>query len=354
MSVQYQKEIFSNGKLKLFINFSGIDQHDTTTKENLFLTIYAVDASSYSHVFSERLNYSEIKKLYDQLNNISIIRDDQSKNSCGFVELTPEIEDVLTAINKVDGKLVKSILDKANEDEKLRLVLEALNESEIQNLHAAIRQTTHQKALEDLKHLLILEETTNIVDSIREEPGLGQYLAGQPEKIFQNWIEKNIWTLGIDYIKKHPSREIGIESESDLIMETTDGFIDLIELKRPKFKIFSFDESHKSSYPSKELAKVLGQCMKYLKVLEDYKLILEKRNKFKLLRPRIKIIVGRSYNFSDEEHEALRMLNASLNQIQVISYDYLEVCGNNILSYYNRQLENAANGTAVSILPAMS
>src|SRR5205823_12190851 len=147
----------------------------------------------------------------------------------------------------------------------------------------------------------------NITDSIKIHENLSGYVAGQPEKIFQNWIEKNTWTLGIDYIRKHPARKIGINSESDLIMETTDGFIDLIELKRPKFELFAYDESHKSYYPSKELSKVIGQCMQYLKILDNYKLVLEKEHKFKLLRPRVKIIVGRSDTFIDEQFEALRM-----------------------------------------------
>lgn len=121
-------------------------------------------------------------------------------------------------------------------------------------------------------------------------------------------------------------------------METTDGYIDLIELKRPKFELFDYDNSHKSYYPSKELSKVIGQCMLYSTVLEDYKMILEKKNRFKLLRPRIKIIVGRTNKFNDAQFDALRMLNSTLHSIQVISYDYLCFCGENIISYYDRDL----------------
>ena len=337
MSIQYQKEIFSSDLVKLYINFTGVSSSNVTNKDDLSLSIFAIKRDTLTHIFSETLSFDQIQELYNHLNSISIIRNNIITHSKEFIEITDDVADILAIIKTVDSKLVKSILDKVNEDEKLALVLEALNESEIQNLHASIRQTCNKKSLANLRHLLELEETTTITESIKLHEHLADYVAGQSEKIFQNWIERNIWTLGIDYIKKHPARQIGINSESDLIMETTDGFIDLIELKRPKFELFDYDTSHKSYYPSKELSKVIGQCMQYLKVLDDYKLVLEKQHKFKLLRPRIKIIVGRTDKFVDEQYDALRMLNSTLNHIQVISYDYLCLCGKNIISYYSRE-----------------
>jgi len=354
MSVQYQSEIFADHRIKLFVNFSGITSENTTTKNDIALTLFAIDKLSYNHVFSVTLNYEQIKKLYNHLNGVSIIRDGAKVEDCRFVEMTNELSEILPILNKVDGNLLKTVLNKVSENEKLKLVLEALSENEIQNLHAAIRQSTHQRALQNLQLLLKLEEESNIVEAITNHNQLRPYLAKQPEKIFQRWIEHNIWTLGIDYIKKHHARQIGINSESDLLMETTDGFIDLIELKRPKFDLFSYDDSHKSYFPSKELSKVIGQCLQYLKVLENYKLVLEREYKFKILRPRIKIIVGRSHKFNDEQHEALRILNATLNHMQIISYDYLHACGENIISYYNGQLEQTIISEPRDILPSMS
>ena len=354
MSVQYQKEIFNSGTMSLYINLAGVNPENITNKDDFSVSIFAIDKHTYKHIFSENLNYDQAKAIHTHLNSVSIIRDEAQTHTSEFVEVTSDIKEILAIIKTVDSSLVKSILDKVNADDKLALVLEALTESEIQNLHASIRQTNHQKSLANLRQLLDLEETTTITESIKLHENLAEYVAGQSEKIFQNWIEKNIWTLGIDYIQKHPARQIGINSESDLIMETTDGFIDLIELKRPKFDLFDYDTSHKSFYPSKELSKVIGQCMQYLKVLDDYKLVLEKQHKFKLLRPRIKIIVGRSNNFNDEQFEALRMLNSSLNHIQIISYDYLCLCGDNIISYYNRQLKKVVDGKTEEVLATIS
>jgi len=354
MSVQYQKEIFSNGHLKLLINFIGANSENVIRKKDLGLSFFALNTKTLEPIFSAQLNFTQIKTLYNHLDSVSIIKDEDLSTTNEFIEVTSNIADILAIINNTNSESIKSVLNKINDEEKIALIIEALNEDEIQNLHASIRQTNHKKSLSNLLQLLNLEEENKITDNIKLYPNLEQYAAGQSEKIFQNWIEENIWTLGIDYIKKHPARQIGLSSESDLIMETTDGFIDLIELKRPKFELFDYDPSHKSYYPSRELSKVIGQCLQYLKILDDYKLILEKQYKFKILRPRIKIIIGRTNNFNNEKFEALRMLNSSLNHIQIISYDYLYQCGENIISYYSQELKKAIESPNGNSLPTIS
>jgi len=334
MTIPFQKEIYSTDTLKLFINISGVNEQNITNTNDFSLSIFAFDTKNILHIFSETLTFDQSLELYDHLNSLSIFKDKSKKQTNGFIEVTPDLVEILSLIEKVDSSLVKKILDKADKDEKLELIVNALTDSEIEDLQASIKQTSNQKAINDLKKLLDLEENGDITDTIKLESSLSNYIAGQPEKIFQTWIEKNIWTLGAEYINKFPARKIGIDSEIDLIMVTTDGFIDLIELKRPKFKLFSYDPSHKSYYPTSELSKAIGQCLQYLKIIDDYKMQLERKHKFKLLKPRVKLIIGRTSKFTDEELEALRMLNSNLNHIQIISYDYLVYFGENIISYY--------------------
>lgn len=353
MSVQYQKEIFSNGKIRLIINYNGVDSDNIITKENISLLLYAINIQTLEPIFSEKLNFQQIKTLYDHLNSVSVISGEAYTTS-EFTEITEDIAEIMSMIKHIDVKSLKSLFEKIDHNEKIDLLLKALTENEIQNLHATIRQNNHRKAITNLLLLLELEEKDNIVEEIKSHATLLEYKAGQPEKIFQNWIEHNLWTLGIDYVKKHPARLISLESESDLIMETTDGFIDLIELKRPSLKLFKYDLSHKSYFPSVDLSKALGQCLLYLKALDEYKLNLERTHKFKLLRPRIKIIIGRSKNFSDEEYEALRMLNSTLNHIQIITYDYLHMCGENIISYYSEEIDKVIKQKGIDILPIIS
>ena len=214
--------------------------------------------------------------------------------------------------------------------------LRQLNPEIADKLSAAHRQKHYQEEMNNLEQLLKLEENDNIVMEIKNYENLKQYVAGQPEKIFQNWIEKNLWVFGIEYIKKLDARQIAFFSEADLLMESVDSFLDLIELKRPKleYKLFSYDEGHKSYYPSSNLSSVIGQCLFYLQKMDEYKLNLENEYKVKVLRPRIKIIAGRTKDFDSDQFNAMRMLNSNLNHIQIYSYDYILSCGKKIISLY--------------------
>ena len=119
-------------------------------------------------------------------------------------------------------------------------------------------------------------------------------------------------------------------------MESVDGYLDLIELKRPKHELFRFDDSHKCFYPHTSLSQVIGQSLFYLQKLQDYKLNIEKEYEVKVIMPRVKIIIGRNSNFKDEEKDSLRMLNSNLNSIQIITYDDLFQFGKLILASFEK------------------
>ncbi|MDD5457437.1 MAG: DUF4263 domain-containing protein [Candidatus Margulisbacteria bacterium] len=323
MSIQYDRIIFSNDKLTLKINFSGIK--DSVVRANdLKMSVYAFKNDTAEPVFSEELEINQIRSLYNQLNAISIIKDSSISSSGSFIEIEKHIHSKLELFSALDRSTLQKLVSK----------LDAAEEIGIDNIVAAQRIVKWRIQLDNLKLLLELEENGNIVDEINKRQSLQEYIASQPEKIFQNWIEKNLWIFGVEYSKKHDARKIAIFSEADLLMESLDGFMDLIELKRPKYKIFQLDNSHKCYYPSSDLAKVIGQCLFYMQKLDEYKLILEKEHNVKIIRPRIKIIAGRTTNFDKTQFEALRMLNCNLNHIQIISYDYLLNCGEQILSNY--------------------
>jgi len=333
MSIHYDKELCSNPKFTVKINISGF-KGGIVSNTDLKLSLYAYDTASGKPIFRETLDYSCISELYNHLNGISIIRDNSRTYTNQFIELDEENKQIISLITTSNTELLQTILQKVESEKKQNLLLAALTDSELDDLGAAIKQGQYATSLRALTALLTLEASDSITEFVQTREDLAMYKAAQPEKIFQNWIERNIWTLGIDYIKQHSAKKIGINTISDLIMESTDGFIDLIELKRPKADIFTYDKSHKCYYPSKDLSLVIGQCMHYLKKLDEYKLNLEREYKFKVLRPRIKILIGRTCDFNDEQYEALRMLNSNLTHIQIISYDYILACGQTIMSYY--------------------
>jgi hypothetical protein len=282
------------------------------------------------------LGTKQLKKLLEEVDKRKLIATDGVQ--CGTKEyIVADKTKVLLIDDKNIKEVLEQILTRGYTDDFWCLVSGSYPDI-ADKLTAAHKQKFYQTELQNLIQLLALEESGNIVGDIEAYDNLESYKAEQPEKIFHKWIDKNLWVFGVEYIKKHDARRIALFSECDLLMESIDGFIDLIELKRPKlgYDIFNYDSSHKSYYPSPGLSKAIGQCLFYLQKMDEYKLILEKEHKVKILRPRIKIIAGRTNKFNDAEFESLRMLNSNLNHIQIISYDYLLSCGRKIISFYEK------------------
>lgn len=328
MSIAYHRELFNNGSLKLMANFSKIK--GDVADENLKLNLYAFDKDGVP-VFSESLDLVEIRALYKHLDLISIIKEGKSQSS-KFIENTDEIKLLLEKLGDSDLETILSLLEKFSSEEKIKGLLESLSDLEIENLHGAYKHKLIKQEIDNLKELIELELNSSITSEIDKHQNLIKYKAGQPEKIFQNWIELNLWVFGIDYIKKHDARKIALFSEGDLLMESVDGYLDLIELKRPNHDLFKFDKSHSCNYPHPNLSQVIGQSLFYLQKLDDYKHNIEKEYKVKVIMPRIKIIIGNNKDFTDEMSDSLRMLNSNLNSIQIITYNDLISFGNLILA----------------------
>ena len=342
MSVQYNKKIFSNDNVILQINFSGID-NDITTTDSLQMSFYAYNKITAEPIFAEKFKFDQIISLYQHLNQISIINTPSKVSSSKFIETTDQIQSILESLdgNNLDDlrSVIKFLNRNAGKEERVDVLLESLEEIDLENLAATHKLKTYKQEFDNLKTLLKLEKEENFLSAIKKLPNLKNYVAGQPEAIFQEWIERNLqWIFGVEY-KSHKTdfRKIALFSEADIVLESMDGFIDLIELKRPSHIILNKDKSHNSYYPAADLSKAIGQCGHYLKQMDNYKLQLQDEHKVKVLRPRIKIIIGRTDDFIDEQNEALRMLNCNLNNIQIVSYDYLLRCGQHILDNLSRK-----------------
>lgn len=332
MSTPYHLEIFKSQNSRLFINYSGIK--NDVADENLKFNIYAINNNGVP-IFTEQLSIEEIRALYNHLNAISVIREG-TEHSSKLMEATEEINVLIRKFEESDLETLSLFLQKFESDEKIKGLLLSLDKIEIENLHGAFHHKYMIEEIQNLEKLIYLEIEGNIVNALDNHIELIKYKAGQPEKIFQNWIENNLWVFGIEYIKHHDSRRIALFSEGDLLMESADGFLDLIELKRPIHTLLKFDESHKCHYPHNDLSAVLGQSLFYLQKLSEYKLNLEREYGTKVLMPRVKIIIGNTNEFEEEHYHCLRMINSDLKSIQVISYTDLVKFGHLLISAYEK------------------
>jgi hypothetical protein len=200
-------------------------------------------------------------------------------------------------------------------DENIQALAERVNPEIIQKIDSAVKYIRMEKSLNWLR-----AKIDEDVD----------------ESVFQKWFDENTWIFGKNYVDRVAKRTIGLQSRADLIYISVDGFADLVELKKsilPR-RILLPDSSHNSFYPSQELSRALAQAMRYLQVIEDHRLQLVRLVKIPVLRPTITIIIGRSNDWDDPMKEQLRILNSTLLNIKVLTYDHLLAMGENILQLY--------------------
>lgn len=232
----------------------------------------------------------------------------------------------LVAVSKFDKELlediqlnesfIRKVLQTFNTKEAQELLVRA-KKDDVRNLHAAAKQAKNRQAVAELRQLV--GGTVN-------------------EAAFQEWVKRNTWVFGTEYVKKFDSRRIGIHSEADFIVQSLDGFTDLIELKKADVPLFRYDNSRKCYYPSDDLSQVIGQAIYYIQIMEQHSSVL-KADAMDVLKPRVKAIIGRSSSLNDAQKRAMRLLNSSLHGIEIITFDEVLLRGDKIISVYDDQLK---------------
>lgn len=156
----------------------------------------------------------------------------------------------------------------------------------------------------------------------------------QPERYWQEWFTRNKWVLGSDFAQIIDERVIDTENIADYIMKSYDGFVDLVEIKKPNgLPFWASTKDHGNYVPSADLAKAITQCLNYIYAieLEANSTKFARRIGSRVIKPRCILIFGRSYDWNDEQREAYRILNAAYNQVSILTYDHISERAQNVL-----------------------
>jgi len=148
------------------------------------------------------------------------------------------------------------------------------------------------------------------------------------EKEWQAWFTKNDWVLGSEFVRILDEREIDTDNIADYLMEAYDGFLDIIEIKRPdsRLKFWSDALDHDNYVPSTDLIKAITQATTYIYEVEreaNSVKFLERVGNVKTIKPRCILIFGRSYNWNDAQRAAYRILNSSYHNLTIMTYDHV-------------------------------
>ncbi len=120
-------------------------------------------------------------------------------------------------------------------------------------------------------------------------------------------------------------------------MEAYDGFLDIIEIKRPEgnLKFWMDKKDHNNLVPSTDLIKAVTQASRYIYEIEreaNSLKFLERVDFIKTIKPRCVLIFGRSNDWTKEHKEAYRILNSEYHNLSILTYDYVLMRAKRILN----------------------
>lgn len=171
-----------------------------------------------------------------------------------------------------------------------------------------------------VKNDILPADVSGIIEYRRRESALVDYEKAlnenRPEQYWQKWFEQNDWILGNEFTRILDEREIDAKNIADYLMETFDGFVDIIEIKKPDkdLHFWSNRKNHNNLIPSRDLIEAITQTQNYIQSLEEEMDSVKTRDRLdgaSIVKPRATLIFGRSNNWSAEERRAFHIMNAS-------------------------------------------
>ncbi len=191
---------------------------------------------------------------------------------------------------------------------------------------------------ENLSVAITAAERKNIIALFEKKISLNE-----SESFWQEWFNKNKWILGSEYIKILTERAIDEHHIADYIMQSVDGFLDLVEIKKPNLRFWTEPDSHGNYRPSADLVAAITQCLNYIYRVErkaDSDDFRERVGGVRTVKPKCMLVYGRSVDWNEKQYEAFRILNSAYNQLHIITYDQLLVRSKGLLGIDTEQLLN--------------
>jgi hypothetical protein len=148
------------------------------------------------------------------------------------------------------------------------------------------------------------------------------------EHKWQSWFQENTWVLGTEFVRVLDERAIDTDNIADFLMQAYDGFLDIVEIKRPEggLKFWQDSKDHGNYVPATDLTKATTQAAQYLYEVErevNSVKFQDRVGNVKIVKPRCILIFGRSYDWEDEQNEAYRILNSLYHNLTILTYDHV-------------------------------
>jgi len=96
--------------------------------------------------------------------------------------------------------------------------------------------------------------------------------ASQGESWWQTFLKKNIAKILQGYVRCFPKINVGIETTKylDFLLETQDGYLDVLEIKKPDAPLLRKDRSHENYCLGQGMPEAISQIEHYLKNIQEH------------------------------------------------------------------------------------
>lgn len=216
--------------------------------------------------------------------------------------------------DRANAEQIRAIFSLPNLPDIITFILQ--NDVIPAELAAGLRQARRARAIREFEQMLSHD--------LREAP-------------WQEWFLENSWVLGSQFVRVLDERHIDTQHISDFLMEAHDGFLDVVEIKRPEggLHFWSPTLDHGNYIPSTDLTKAVTQATRYIYEVEreaNSVKFLERVEGVKTVKPRCILIYGRSDGWNTKQAEAYRILNAGYHNLSILTYDHVlnrarRICG---------------------------
>ncbi len=315
-SVGWDNQItLSQGPRSLWLMQAMHVKHNDNTR-GIKLQLEHYDKNSNKGLFSQpdikfSLDEEAVKLLFDYL---------QKQQSLEGINLGSDyisipLKGSVTGLTKnQQGALSNLIANMFNEENLTKLIDQgSLSNEALNHINIVSQHIKYRKAVEELEALLESKDD---------------------EQTYQDWFKEHPWVFGIHYIRCIDPRRIGFHEIADILLETVDGYLDVFELKRPDMQVLRKDGAHELCFFSKDTSAAIAQCAKYMQRVDENRTHLKYNEHMPFLKPRARIIIGRSNDWEDDKKDALRTLNASLHYIEVLTYDNVLAMAQRMIDQY--------------------
>lgn len=213
-----------------------------------------------------------------------------------------------------NAKQIRALFSLPNKKDLIKFVLD--NDVIPDELMVSLNLARRVRAVREFESMLLQD--------LRESP-------------WQKWFKANSWVLGSEFVRILDERDIDTQHISDFLMEAYDGFLDVVEIKRPEggMNFWSPTPDHGNYVPSTDLIKAFTQASRYIYEVEleaNSVKFQQRLGGIKTVKPRCVLIFGRSNDWNEKQIEAYRILNSSFHNLTILTYDHVlvrarRICG---------------------------